>query len=573
MLRSLTIRNVVLIDRLDLEFEPGLGVLTGETGSGKSILLDALGLALGVRADSDLVSSGADQGSATAEFEFDGDGVIRQLLDEHGLAGTGPDDGGGLVLRRVISENGRSRAFINDQPVSVSLMRQIGEALAEVHGQLESHGLLDPSSHAGFVDAFGGHHALFEKVQTAYRAWREAESARRRAEEELEQSRKDEEFLRHAGAELAQMEPRAGEEESLAKTRSALMHGEQLLEALNEAAADLARGDGADAALRSALQRLERVVDKAAGRFDAAEDALGRALIELNEAHLEIERALGGLNLDPKAMEDAEERLFGLRALARKHNVAVDELPRVRAEMEAKLAQLNDGTDALLGLERDAAARRENYLSAAAKLTKAREKAARTLKKEIEGELPALKLEKTRFDVRFDQLDEGDWGAGGVERLRFEVQTNPNTAAGPIGRVASGGELARIMLAIKVVLADADAVPTIVFDEVDTGIGGAAAAAVGERLARLAQSCQVLVVTHSPQVAARGMSHWRVTKEVGKRANETQVANLGADDRIEEIARMLAGARVTDEARAAATRLIEGGEIEGGQAGGQAGKP
>jgi len=559
MLRSLTIRNIVLIEKLDLAFEAGLGVLTGETGSGKSILLDALGLALGARADTDLVSAGAEQGSAIAAFELDGAPAIDKLLADNDLA-----DEGALVLRRSVSAGGRSRAFVNDRPVSATLLRQIGEALVEIHGQLESHGLLDAASHVRYVDAFGGNGKLLARTSAAYEAWQDAEAARRQAEEDMLRTRKDEEFLRHASAELAEIDAKPGEEEALARTRGALMHGEQLLAALTAAAADLAGGETAESALRAALANLRSAEDKADGPFDAAMNALERALIELNDAESEIERASNGMSQDPAAMEQAEERLFALRALARKHNVSADDLAALRDEMEAKLAQLNDGAEALRHLEKAAAEARGAYIAAAAKLTKARKKAAAAMKIRVEKELPALMLEKTKFQVRFEDLDENSWGPNGAERLRFEVQTNPNTAPGPIGRIASGGELARIMLAIKVVLADADGAATIVFDEVDAGIGGAAAAAVGERLARLAERFQVLVVTHSPQVAARGNSHWRITKEGGKETSATQVAALDEDARIEEIARMLAGAAVTDEARAAATSLIEG-EAEANQ--------
>lgn len=553
MLRSLTIRNVVLIEKLDLAFEAGLGVLTGETGSGKSILLDALGLALGARADSDLVSAGAEQGSAIAAFELEDAPAIDQLLADNDLA-----DEGALVLRRSVSAGGRSRAFVNDRPVSATLLRQIGEALVEIHGQLESHGLLDTSSHARLVDAYGGNENLLARSVAAYDAWQGAEAARLAAQDNMLRTRKDEEYLTHASAELAGIDAKPGEEEALARTRGALMHGEQLLAALTAAAAELSGDETAESPLRAALGNLRSVEDKADGRFAAAIGALERALIELNDAEAEIERASAGLNLDPAAMEQAEERLFALRALARKHNVSVDDLAALRVDMDARLAQLNDGAEALLRLEKAAGAAREAYIAAAAKISDARKIAAAAMKTGIEKELPALMLEKTKFQVCFEDLDEDAWGPNGVERLRFEVQTNPNTAPGPIGRVASGGELARIMLAIKVVLADSGGAPTIVFDEVDAGIGGAAAAAVGERLARLAERFQVLVVTHSPQVAARGNSHWRITKEGNAKASATRVANLDEDDRIEEIARMLAGAAVTDEARAAATSLIAG---------------
>ncbi|MEE2760777.1 MAG: DNA repair protein RecN [Pseudomonadota bacterium] len=554
MLRSLTIRNVVLIEKLDLSFAGGLGVLTGETGSGKSILLDALGLALGARAGGDLVRTGADQGSAIAEFEFDPGAYpdIEHLLEENDLA-----DDSSLVLRRSVTAGGRSRAFINDRPVSVTMLRSVGKALVEFTGQLESHSLLDSNNHASYVDAYRGAHKPVTATATAHAAWRDAGKALAEAKEEMARAQRDEEFLRHAATELAELNPKPGEEEVLASTRNAQMHRQQLQEALNGATADLLGDDATENSLRAAMQKLESTNQVAGGRFDAALNALERALIELNEAQGEIVQASAGLELDPSAMEQAEERLFALRTLARKHNVTVDELQSVRDDLKAKLSVLEDSAENLDRLERETEEARGAYIAAANDLARARNKAASALEKAVEIEFPNLKLEKARFKVRFEELEEADWGPGGNQRLSFEVQTNTNTNPGPIARVASGGELARIMLAIKVVLAGTGSVPTVVFDEVDSGIGGAAAAAVGERLARLAEKFQVLVVTHSPQVAARGDKHWRITKEHDNKASATLIDNLDGGGRIEEIARMLAGARVTDEARAAAKSLIE----------------
>jgi DNA repair protein RecN (Recombination protein N) len=552
MLRTLSIRNVVLIERLDLGFGSGLGVLTGETGSGKSILLDALGLAIGVRADSDLIRQGADQSAVTAEFELSDTNAIDTLLDEHGIEGAST-----LVLRRIVSADGRSRAFINDQAVSVTLLRQIGEILVEVHGQLETHGLLDPVTHRRFVDAFGGYEELLVKVSLTFKEWRAALNAFEKASANVEKAKRDEEFLRHAVEELSALDPKIDEEEELAGKRSVLMNAEQLIESLQEAFDELNEGSGVETALRSALQKVERVADKAGGQFDAAVASLERALLETTEGIAELEKVSGGMDLDPQDLERIEERLFTLRGLARKHNIDVEKLPDQLAEMTEQLAVLTDGAGNLEALAKKVEDTKATYIAAAAKLSAARKKVAGKMDKSVTAELPPLKLEAASFHTRLEALDENEWNEFGVEYVSFEVKTNPNTAAGPIHKVASGGELARIMLALKVVLADADAVPTIIFDEVDAGIGGAAAAAVGDRLSRLAEDVQVLVVTHSPQVAARGNAHFQISKSGSDAGNITQVGELMGEIRTEEIARMLSGEKITEEARAAAVSLLD----------------
>jgi DNA repair protein RecN (Recombination protein N) len=555
MLRSLSIRNVVLIDKLDLRFEGGLCVLTGETGSGKSILLDALGLAIGFRADADLVASGAGQSSVAAEFEIDADHAAHAILKDQGL-----DDDDILVLRRILNERGRSRAFVNDQPISVALLRRLGETLVEVHGQFETHGLLDPATHVRFVDTYGRHLALTADVANAWDAWRAVRTALAEAEEAQRRARADEEFLRHAADELARADPRLGEEETLASSRTMLMHGEAILATMNEAMADLAKNGGVELSLRLALQKLERAKDKVPGRLDSAIGSLERALIEANEGVAELERASAGLDIDPAGLERAEERLFELRRLARKHGVSVDGLVEFRADIDRRLAGIDDGGAALTRLVKEVDAARAAYVAVAKKLSAARDVAGDKLRIAVEKELPALMLGSARFRVALAPAEEADWGLLGMERVVFEVQTNPNTAAGPINRIASGGELSRIMLGLKVALAESDSVPTLVFDEVDAGVGGAAAAAVGDRLARLGGVVQVLVVTHSPQVAARGVQHLRIAKKAEKGAdgiaNRTDVVQLPMDERAEEIARMLAGAQVTAEARAAALSLL-----------------
>ena len=555
MLRTLSIRNVVLIERLDLGFAGGLGVLTGETGSGKSILLDALGLVIGMRADSDLIHQGADQSSVSAEFEITDNNEIDALLDEYGIEG-----GSNLVLRRLLSVDGRSRAFINDQPVSIALLRQIGENLVEVHGQLETHGLLDPASHRRFVDAFGGYEDLLARVDDDFQSWRSAATAYEKSMINVEKAKRDEEFLRHAVDELQALDLQPGEEEELAGKRSILMNAEQLIESLQDAFSDLNDDNGVESTLRSALQKVERVADKAGGQFDVAVASLERALLEATEGIAELQRVSRVMELDPAELEHIEERLFAMRGLARKYNIEVEALPELLKDMQEQLAVLTDGAGNLDQLAKQAEAAKAEYVAAAEKLSAVRKKVSGKLDKAVTKELPPLKLEAAIFKTRLDPLDEPDWNEFGREYVSFEVKTNPNTAAGPIHKVASGGELARIMLALKVVLADADAVPTLIFDEVDAGIGGAAAAAVGERLARLAEDVQVLVITHSPQVAARGNSHWQISKTGKADGNVTEVGELTGDVRTEEIARMLSGAKITEEARAAAQSLLGAAE-------------
>ena len=550
MLRTLSIRDVVLIDRLELSFRPGLGVLTGETGAGKSILLDALGLALGARADSGLVRHGAAQAVVAAEFDLETTHPALALLAEHGLDGAG----GELLVRRVLGGDGRSRAFVNDQPVSVTLLKSLGETLVDVHGQFESRRLTDPAIHRVLLDAHGTLAAQVAGVGKRFRAWRDATTARVRAAGELEKARREEEFLRHAVDELTAFAPKAGDEADLAGRRAVMMHGEKLLDAMNQAAEDLAEGRGVEAALRSAMRHLERVAEKAEGRLDSAIAALDRAAEEVAEGLAGLDRAGADIDLDPRHLEQVEERLFALRALARKHNVGADDLPAVAGQMAAQLAAVEDGGAAVARLEGEEAAARARYVEVAQALSRARAKAADRLDAAVAGELEPLKLGQASFATRVVALEENAWGETGADRVAFEVSTNPGTPPGPLARISSGGELARFMLALKVVLAHADPVPTIVFDEVDSDVGGAVAAAVGERLARLGGDFQVLVITHSPQVAARGAHHWRVLKSEAR----TTVDALEAAARREEIARMLAGERITDEARAAADSLLEG---------------
>ncbi|HWE72059.1 MAG TPA: DNA repair protein RecN [Stellaceae bacterium] len=553
MLLGLSIRDVVLIDKLDLAFRPGLCVLTGETGAGKSILLDALGLALGMRAEARIVRPGATQAMVTAEFDLAADHPARKLLDEAGIAAENDI----VVLRRVVGADGRSRAFIDDQPASIGLLRQLGEMAIEIEGQFAQTGLLDPATHRDTLDAFGVSHAQREQLAISWAAWRKLSRARETAEADFARARADEDFLRHAMAEISAIEPREGEEAQLAEERALLVNRERVLENLEAALSGLAGEDGAEHALSGAARAVERAKGKSGGRLEAAAAALERAIVETREAIAELEAATRAFQ-GPSSLEEIEERLFALRALARKHNVAVENLPKLQADFTAKLGALDDGGAAIATLTRREAEARQAYLAAADGVTKARATAAKKLDTAVMKELPPLKLEKARFHTALTTLDESEWNEHGRERIAFEVTTIAGAQPGPLNKIASGGELARFMLALKVVLAKTSPVATLVFDEVDSGVGGATAAAVGERLARLAEERQVLVVTHSPQVAARAAHHWRVARSDGKKASATKVEVLSDADRREEIARMLSGTAITAEARAAAASLLAG---------------
>jgi DNA repair protein RecN (Recombination protein N) len=552
MLAGLAIRDVVLIDRLDLSFAPGLSVLTGETGAGKSILLDSLGLALGERADAGLVRPGAEQASVTAAFELPHDHPANAILAEQGLAVEAT-----LILRRQLGSDGRSRAFVNDEPVSVGLLRRLGETLVEVASQASQHGLMDAATHRDLLDAFGGLEPAARRTGDAWNGWQSAKAAREAAEARLAAARRDEAFLRHAVAELEALKPAAGEETSLAAERTLLMNREKLGEALSAAHGALSGEGSADERLAQAQRRLDRIADKAGEQIQPVMAALDRAASELAEAVHALQSLAAALEADPGRLEKVEERLFALRELARKHNRPVEDLPALLAEMRAQLDALDDQSGGLAELSRREAAAEAAYRKAAEALAKARAEAARKLDRRVNAELAPLKLEKAVFRTRLEPLPEAQWGANGMERVQFEIATLPGVEPGPLAKIASGGELSRLMLALRVVLAGSDPISTLIFDEVDAGIGGATAAAVGERLKRLSEGLQVIVVTHSPQVAALGAHHWRVRKSLGK-SPRTAVEPLDADGRREEIARMLSGARVTDEARAAADRLMAG---------------
>jgi len=559
VLTALSIRDVVLIERLDLQFGAGLTVLTGETGAGKSILLDSLGLALGARADAGLVRAGAEQASVTACFAPPPGHPALDLLAEQGVA---LEDE--IVVRRVVSKDGRSRATINDQPVGVALLRRAGSLLVEVQGQGDQMGLADPAVHATLLDSYGVHAPVRGGVGAAWRAWRDAGAALQAARTAIAEAQREEDWLRHALDELSTLAPVEGEEDRLAADRQRLQQGERRAEAIASALAEIApkdrRSAGPAATLRSASRALQKLVP--ANQPDAdnpaapALAALERAEEALAEAETLLSRLANEADSDPRLLEQAEERLFALRAAARKHGTSVVELPALLASLRKRLAALDTGSAEIAALEARAAAARASYAAAAAALSAARQAAAKRLQTAVTAELPPLRLDKARFFVEVQALDEARWGVTGADAVRFLIATNPGQAPGALDKIASGGELSRLMLALKVVLVSGGSVPTLVFDEVDSGVGGATAAAVGDRLARVADQVQVLVVTHSPQVAARGVAHMQVAKVAAKNRAETRVVALDFPARREEIARMLAGESVTEAARAAADSLL-----------------
>jgi DNA repair protein RecN (Recombination protein N) len=554
MLVALAIRDIVLIDRLNVDFSRGMTVLTGETGAGKSILLDALSLALGGRGDSALVRAGAGQGDVTAVFDIAAGHPVRALLAESGIAVDGD-----LILRRIQGGDGRSRAFVNDQPVSATLLRQVGAGLVEIHGQHDDRALVEPSVHRSLLDAFGGLEADVAAVAAAEREWREARAAVAELERRIASARAEADYLRAAVDALSALAPVPDEEDVLAERRQTMMRAEKIAGDINEAYETVAGSASPMPTLASLVRRLERKGSEAAGLLDGPIAALDRALTALDEAARALEAAIRATDFDPKDLERTEERLFALRAEARKHMVQVGDLPALAERMAADLAALESGEERLAGLEAAAKAARSRYDLAAAALSRKRQAAAGELAKAVNAELPALKLERAEFTVSIE-ADADRVSADGIDDVLFVVRTNPGTRPGPMMKVASGGELARFLLALKVALADRGSAPTLVFDEIDTAVGGAVAEAIDRRLARLAESVQVLAVTHAPQVAARANAHLLVAKNARKRGADvvTDVAALDQALRREEIARMLAGATVTDEARAAADRLIVG---------------
>jgi DNA repair protein RecN (Recombination protein N) len=553
MLVQLAIRDIVLIDRLELHFHEGLSVLTGETGAGKSILLDAFSLALGGRGDGSLVRHGEAQGQVTAVFDCPPDHPARRIAADAEI-----DTEGDLILRRVQVADGRTRAFVNDQPVSVQVLKSIGAALVEIHGQHDDRALVDPVTHRTILDAFGGLHAETRAVADAARRVREARSALNAHRARIEKAQKEADFLRHAVEELAKLKPEPGEEATLAERRLVMMGSEKVAKELNEAFDAVAGQSSVVPVLSAAVRKLERRSAQAPSLVDPSVKALDAALVAIDEARAVLEDALRQAEYDPRELERTEERLFALRAAARKYDVPADDLAALRERFVADVAAIDAGEEQLGGLERSLKEADDAYLIAARALSKRRRKAAEALDKAVQAELPPLKLERARFITQID-TDEASRDPAGFDRVEFWAQTNPGTRAGPLLKVASGGELSRFMLALKVILADKGSAPTLVFDEIDTGVGGAVADAIGQRLARLSERVQVMAVTHAPQVAARAVSHFLISKEGVKGSDRvaTQVTPLDERPRREEIARMLAGATITEEARAAAARLLE----------------
>ena len=554
MLLRLSVRNVVLIDRLDLDFGPGLCALTGETGAGKSILLDSLGLALGKRADASLLRAGTDRASVTAAFELERDHPARHWLDERGFEADEEE----ILLRRTLGGDGRSRAFVNDQSVTVAALAELGGLMVEIYGQHDRLGLMDTGTHRAALDGFAGLGPLLAKCGAAYHQWRDAETGLAEAERSAAEDAARRDELAGFLADIDALEPEPGEEAVLAEERGFLMASEKIAAALNDAARALDGAPPVEQALRTAQALINEVVPAAAGRLDDLAAALMRAAIEVEEAASLLDATGNTLEGEPNRLEAVEERLFALRALARRHAVAVDGLIDLRIDFAARLAVIEAGDAALASLRAVLAAAREDYLQSAMSLTEARGEAATRLDKRINRELPPLKLGAARFTTRIEVLDEDHWGPAGAEKVAFEVATNRGQPPGDLNTIASGGELSRFMLALSVVLSESHGVGTMVFDEIDAGIGGATAHAVGERLAQLARRNQVLVVTHQPQVAAQAALHFRVAKASLRRATQTLVEPLDGDARLEEVARMLAGAKVTEQARAAASSLLDG---------------
>lgn len=547
MLRGLEIRDILIINHLDLAFQPGLNVLTGETGAGKSILLDSLGFVLGWRGRADLVRQGAEQGEVTALFELDPDHPAHEILTEAGLP-TGDE----LLLRRINTTEGRKTAWVNDRRVSGDVLRRLSAVLVELHGQHDDRGLLDPRGHRTLLDTYAGNDTRLVAVRAAWDGMRKARAARDKAAKRLEQAQAEETFLRHAASELVALDPQPGEEAELDASRRMMQSAERVLGDVKQA--DAAMGtNGAEGALGQAVRWLEGASHALDGLAGTSLAALDRAMSELAAAQAGVAACLEALTFDPFELEQAEERLFAIRALARKHGVVAEELPGLAADLSARLAMIDGGAEELAGLEAAAAAAEAKFDAASLSLTTARRKAAKRLDAAVMTELAPLKMERAVFTT---DITPGPGGPDGADTVAFRVATNPGAPSGALDKIASGGELSRFLLALKVCLTSDTSGLTLIFDEIDRGVGGATADAVGRRLAALSGDAQVLVVTHSPQVAALGAHHWRVEKHVENDMTLSRVVPLTPDDRVDEIARMISGDRITDEARHAANALL-----------------
>ena len=553
MLQSLSIRDIVLIEALDLDFGSGLSVLTGETGAGKSILLDSLGLALGNRADSGLVRQGRDKAQVTASF--DAPPAKSKLATYLQNSDIDLEPGEPLIIKRSVKADGGSRAFINDQPCSAALLREVGGQLIEIHGQHDDRGLINPKGHRALLDIYAS--VDTGKIKRAYDAWQSAKEALDQAKEDQASAEKDREYLEHSVAELSTFAPQEGEEQELALERATMMKGEKLTSDLELIRSSFDGSEGGLASLRAAARRLDRIAEDHP-LLQQALDFLDRAIIDAGEAEDKLNDAANALTFDPQRLDDMETRLFDLRGLARKHRVEPDKLRALLVELDSRLAAISDGGKSLEALEARLAETKQSYIAAAEALRAKRTKAAKALDKAVAGELVPLRLDAAKCKTILEEMPEERWNSNGMDRIEFLISTNPGAPLAPLGKIASGGELSRFILALKVALAEEGGAKTIIFDEVDRGVGGAVASAIGDRLSRLSTSAQLLVVTHSPQVASKGDAHLLINKSSDGTVSRTDVKALDDDGRRQEIARMLSGADVTDEARAQADRLLEG---------------
>lgn len=551
MLKSLSIRNVVLIDKLDLDFQNGFSVLSGETGAGKSILLDSVGLLLGKRAEIGMIRSGCDKLSVCGSFEIsDKKGELAALCAEYDL-----DFEHEIIIKRTLNQDGKGKIFFNDQPITQKLLKEIGAYLVEIHGQFDNQGLLNPATHLSVLDNYGAYPEKITALKTAFAVYKKAKDERVNAEEKIAKAKADEENLRHWVDEFQKMQPRKNELEELEEKRRQMMNAEKILENLDSAYKAMNQG-GVQSAIRQAQTAISRVNALLNGKFDNIYALLDTALVNADEAGEEIENASNEISLNQNELDAVEERLFALKALARKHNTTVEELPLVWQQMEESLRNLERGEDDIENLRKLEDSAYKDYVKKATEVSQARLAAALRLDGKIQAELPDLKMEKARFMTQISTKPESQWNENGRDDVCFMVSTNPNTPYGSISKIASGGELARFMLALKVNLAQTSQVETMIFDEVDTGIGGATAQAVGEKLAKLGEQVQVLVVTHSPQVAAQSKYHYKVEKTTVDNVTTTSLRELSAAEKTEEVARMLSGEHITNEARAAAKVLI-----------------
>lgn len=553
MLRSLNISNVVLIDRLDIDFDAGFGVLTGETGAGKSILLDSLGLVLGKRAETSLIRKGADKLSVTAVFDNVVNSELTEILQENDIE----IDNNELMIKRILNTSGVGKIFVNDQPISAKLLKEIGKYLVEIHGQFDNQGLLNPANHLSILDNFGGYENLLDNCAKAHKEYKEIIKKRAQAESDILKAKSDEENLIHWIKELETLSPKSGEMEELQARRQEMMSSEKIIENLNYAYASLTQGRDVSSAIRSAQSGISKANNYVNGKYDEVYAALDRALIEITDVVDQIENLSSQIGINANEQENIDSRIFALKDVARKHGCQVDDLPETLEKFKFMLNSIEKGEDILSDLRKEEQAKRLAYIGAANLLHKARIDTAQKLDALVMNELPPLKMEKAKFITEIKQKNEDFWSDKGFDDVCFTVATNPNSPQGPINKIASGGELSRFMLALKVNLASSTNIPTMIFDEVDAGIGGAVAQAVGERLSQLGRDVQVLVVTHAPQVAALGNYHFKVAKTTTNDITTTNIRVLDNNERKEEIARMLAGEVITDEARAAAVKLMK----------------